>query len=139
MLRFMSHGSSKPSSSVRNNGSFHRQETDLNIALALATTTIITRSIFRAIELSDGFSGAMANNELLYMILEPPMISIAVIALTLCHPGVCFQGSWSSAKSAYKDARQKLYSKVFSDENTANGMMISREGVTEMETFSKNI
>lgn len=42
------------------------------------------------------------------MILEPPMISLAVIALSLCHPGVCFQGSWSSAKTAYRDARDKL-------------------------------
>lgn len=81
----------------------------------------------------------MANNEVLYMILEPPMISIAVIALTLCHPGVCFQGSWLSVKSAYKDEREKLYFKDLSDEDTADGMMIGQEGVAEMETLSKNV
>jgi hypothetical protein len=139
MLRFMRHGSSKPSYSVRTNAKSHRQETDLHIALVIATFTIITRSIFRAIELSDGFSGAMANNELLYMILEPPMISIAVIGLTLCHPGMCFQGSWSSAKSAYKDGRKKLHSKDFSDEDSGDGMIISREDVIEMETSSKTV
>jgi hypothetical protein len=89
----------------------HALMASTNLALGIATIAIITRSIFRAIELSDGFGGELANNEVLYMILEPPMISLAVIALTLCHLGVCFQGTWSSAKSAYKNGRDKLHSK----------------------------
>ena len=135
----MSHGSSKLSSPVRLHPSSHKQKTNSNLALTLATVTIIIRSIFRAIELSEGFSGSLANNELLYMILEPPMISIAVIALTLCHPGVCFQGSWSSAKSAYKDGRETLQSKDFDDASTVRGAMISRDGAIEMKTLSKNV
>lgn len=69
---------------------------------------IIVRCIFRALELSDGFGGELANDEVLYMILEPPMISLAVIALTVCHPGVSFQGSWlaASTKSPKKNIEE---------------------------------
>ncbi|RDW57348.1 hypothetical protein BP5796_12798 [Coleophoma crateriformis] len=84
-------------------------------ALGIATLAVITRSIFRAIELSDGFSGELANDEVLYMILEPPMISIAVIALTLCHPG------------------------DFSDAGTSNTLKAGREDGTELEPFSGNV
>jgi hypothetical protein len=68
---------------------------------------IIVRCIFRAIELSDGFSGELANNEVVYMILEPPMISLAVIALTVCHPGVSFQGTWLAASTKIPEKRSE--------------------------------
>jgi hypothetical protein len=113
--------------------------TDTKSALGIATIAIITRSIFRAIELSNGFSGEMANNEVLYMILEPPMISLAVIALTLFHPGVCFQGTWSRAKSIYKDGREKLHSKDFSDVETMNALVAGREDGIPLDTFSENV
>jgi len=61
---------------------------------------IIVRCTFRAIELWDGFDSELANDEVLYMILEPPMISLAVIALTVLHPGVCFQGAWLAASTS---------------------------------------
>lgn len=74
------------------------------------------------------------------MILEPPMISIAVIALTVCHPGTCFQGSWSTAKSAYKSGEEKLYSMESDDErHTADGTMFDQNGDVEMETLSKQV
>jgi hypothetical protein len=60
---------------------------------------IIVRCTFRAVELSDGFDSEMANDEVMYMILEPPMIALAVIALTVLHPGVCFQGAWLGAST----------------------------------------
>jgi hypothetical protein len=71
------------------------------------------------------------------MILEPPMISIAVLALTLCHPGVCFQGSWSSAKSAYRDRGETLLSEDFDDAGTMRGTMSSQDGAFRMKTLSK--
>lgn len=46
------------------------------------------RSCFRLAELQEGFSGHLANDELLFMILEGPMIIAAVAVLTLWHPGV---------------------------------------------------
>lgn len=52
------------------------------------------------------------------MILEPPMISIAVIALTVFHPGIGFQGTWGSAKGAYKNMAGKKTVNVGSGEST---------------------
>ncbi|KAI9833950.1 MAG: hypothetical protein M1819_003459 [Sarea resinae] len=66
-------------------------------ALALATVTILIRSIFRVAELAGGFDGKVANNEPAFMVLEGPMIIIAAVALTVFHPGFSFGGEWSAA------------------------------------------
>ncbi|OAP63383.1 hypothetical protein AYL99_02610 [Fonsecaea erecta] len=58
------------------------------VGIAIAVLTITARSCYRLAELQDGFSGALANNELVFMILEGPMIITAVVALTVWHPGV---------------------------------------------------
>jgi hypothetical protein len=51
-------------------------------------------------ELESGFGGALANNELVFMILEGPMIMIAVVVLTAFHPGFCLGGLWASIGSS---------------------------------------
>ena len=66
-------------------------------ALALATLTIFVRSVFRCAELSQGFHGKLANQQVTYMILEGAMICIAVICLTAFHPGLVFKGDWKKA------------------------------------------
>jgi hypothetical protein len=66
-------------------------------ALGLATLTIFTRSVFRCTELSGGFHGPLANQEVTFMILEGAMISIAIISLTVCHPGLVFKNAWHTA------------------------------------------
>ena len=66
-------------------------------ALGVATLTIFIRSLFRCAELSAGFHGALANNELTFMVLEGAMIIIAVSFLTVFHPGLSFQGKWNDA------------------------------------------
>lgn len=66
------------------------------ICQGLATICIYIRSIFRVAELSGGFNGSLANNEVTFMVLEGAMISIAAIALsTFGHAGIGFQGQWS--------------------------------------------
>jgi hypothetical protein len=65
--------------------------------LGIATLTIFIRSAFRVAELSGGFHGPLANNQISFMILEGAMIIIATSCLTLLHPGVSFQGSWTAA------------------------------------------
>jgi len=67
------------------------------IGLSLATLTIFIRSCFRVAELSSGFHGSLANNEVSFMILEGAMVITACLALTILHPGVCFQGEWRAA------------------------------------------
>lgn len=65
--------------------------------LATATLTIFIRSVFRCAELSGGFHGKLANQEITFMILEGAMICVAVICLTVFHPGLIFGKSWHMA------------------------------------------
>ncbi|KAE8445435.1 hypothetical protein EG329_013448 [Mollisiaceae sp. DMI_Dod_QoI] len=67
------------------------------IGLCVATLTIFIRSAFRVAELSGGFHGPLANNQVSFMVLEGAMIIIATSCLTLLHPGFCFQGAWHAA------------------------------------------
>jgi hypothetical protein len=67
------------------------------VALAVSTLTIFIRSCYRVAELSKGFHGSLANNEVSFMILESTMVIIASLALTTLHPGLCFQGEWRAA------------------------------------------
>jgi RTA1 like protein len=69
----------------------------VNLALALATFTIFIRSVYRVAELEGGFDSVIANNKTAFIILEGPMIVIATVALTLFHPGYCFNGNWDNA------------------------------------------
>ncbi|KIV83482.1 hypothetical protein PV11_05503 [Exophiala sideris] len=57
--------------------------------LGLATLTIFIRCVFRVAELQAGFGGPLANDQVLFMIFEGPMIIVAAAALTLYHPGRC--------------------------------------------------
>ena len=66
-------------------------------ALLVSTIAILIRSAFRVAELSAGFHGALANNETTFMVLDGVMIIAAVAVLTVLHPGVSFQGAWSTA------------------------------------------
>jgi len=72
------------------------------IGLAVATLTIFTRSTFRVAELSGGFHGSLANNQVSFMILEGAMVTIACSCLTLLHPGISFQGHWSDVNFRFR-------------------------------------
>lgn len=76
----------------------------LPYAIAVATVTIYIRCVFRVAELKDGFGGALANDQTAFMILEGPMIIIATVALTVCHPGIAFGNaqSWAAANWTWK-------------------------------------
>lgn len=76
------------------------------IGLSVATLTIFIRSCFRVAELSSGFHGSLANNEVSFMILEGAMVVTACLVLTILHPGVCFQGEWRAAN--FKIGKSKL-------------------------------
>ncbi|EPS27737.1 hypothetical protein PDE_02681 [Penicillium oxalicum 114-2] len=75
-------------------------------ALAIATVTIFVRSAFRVAELNGGFHSALANDQVLFMILEGAMIAIATICMTVLHPGICFKGLWDATKWSFRRARQ---------------------------------
>lgn len=72
--------------------------------IALATITVFIRCCFRVAELKDGFGSKLANDQALFMVFEGPMIMIAVLALSICHPGVAFGGAeaWRAANWTWK-------------------------------------
>ncbi|KAJ5330679.1 RTA1-domain-containing protein [Penicillium atrosanguineum] len=74
---------------------FGDQALTMSTGLALATIAIFVRSVFRVAELNGGFHSALANNQVLFMVLEGTMIVIAIMCLTFLHPGVCFDGQWN--------------------------------------------
>ncbi|MCJ1477671.1 hypothetical protein MMC13_006344 [Lambiella insularis] len=76
-------------------------------ALGVATLTIFIRSCFRVAELSQGFHGPLANQEITFMVLEGAMIVIAITALTTFHPGVCFEGYWAAADFGLKGRKKQ--------------------------------
>ncbi|KAJ3021344.1 hypothetical protein HKX48_008739 [Thoreauomyces humboldtii] len=74
----------------------HHRFTDILYPTALLASTllILIRCIFRVSELSGGFNGSEANNEVEFMILEGPMIFIATGLMAAFHPGRAFKGLW---------------------------------------------
>ena len=85
--------------------------------LSIATIVILVRSIFRCAELSEGFDGKLANDEVTFMILEAAMIGIAAICLTVFHPGVVWKGQWNQAVWSTRGKSGKTYAKA----STADG------------------
>ncbi|KEF59046.1 uncharacterized protein A1O9_03889 [Exophiala aquamarina CBS 119918] len=93
------------------------------LAIGIATLTIMIRSTFRLAELQEGFSGHLANDEVLFMILEGPMIIVAVAVLTIWHPGlVCGANTWknTSFRNARKRGKSLAYKEmIYDDDNIA--------------------
>lgn len=80
------------------------------LGLTVATLAIFVRSIFRVAELREGFDGPLANDEVMFMILEGAMMVIATLCLTVLQPGYCFGGYWdqTSWKSVKRSSQLSL-------------------------------
>ncbi|KAF2633117.1 RTA1-domain-containing protein [Macroventuria anomochaeta] len=72
------------------------------VSLLLATVAILVRSTYRVAELWQGFSGELWNNEKDFMILDGGMMSLAVLLLTVFHPGPAFKEQWHAANWSFK-------------------------------------
>ena len=70
-------------------------------SLAVATLCIFIRSVFRVAELSEGFKGHLANNQISFMILDGTMVIIGCFALTIYHPGRGFGRLWDEANFTF--------------------------------------
>ncbi|CAD6566894.1 MAG: hypothetical protein ASARMPRED_000182 [Alectoria sarmentosa] len=68
------------------------------VALGLATFCIFTRSIYRVAELSEGWTGALIENQHLFIGFEGAMVIVAVLVLNLFHPGYCFREGYAQKK-----------------------------------------
>lgn len=78
-------------------------------ALGAAVVLIFIRSVYRVAELQQGFNGPIANDEVSFMILEGPMIFLAVLAMTALHPGFGFDGQWREAAWSLKQSRKDAF------------------------------
>lgn len=67
------------------------------LALSISTLCIFIRTCYRLAELSMGLDSDLANDEVAFLVLEGATVAIAVIALSIFHPGVAFQGLWGKA------------------------------------------
>ena len=75
------------------------------VALALATVCIFIRSVYRVAELSEGWTGALIQNQRLFIVLEGAMVIAAVSVLNAFHPGYCFREGYKQRK--YKNLFRK--------------------------------
>ncbi|KPM42163.1 hypothetical protein AK830_g4430 [Neonectria ditissima] len=78
-------------------------------ALGAAVVLIFIRSVYRVAELQQGFNGPIANDEVSFMILEGPMIFLAVLAMTVLHPGIAFGDKLSNATWSVKQSRKAAF------------------------------
>lgn len=58
--------------------------------VSVSVVLIFVRSIYRLIELSEGWSSKLSNNENYFMILEGLMVSLATFILTILSPGLAY-------------------------------------------------
>lgn len=78
-------------------------------ALGAAVVLVFIRSVYRVAELQQGFNGPIANDQVSFMILEGPMIFLAVLAMTVLHPGIAFGDSLRSASWSVKQSRKAAF------------------------------
>lgn len=71
------------------------------LALAFSTLCIFTRSVYRVAELSEGWTGHLIETQKYFIGLEGAIVSTAVLALNLFHPGFCFREGDANARKAF--------------------------------------
>ncbi|KAL8716365.1 MAG: hypothetical protein Q9220_000272 [cf. Caloplaca sp. 1 TL-2023] len=74
------------------------------VALTLSTICIFIRSVFRVVELGEGWEGALIKNQTLFIVLEGVMVVIAVLVLNIFHPGLCFREGYIRKSKAVKNS-----------------------------------
>ncbi|KAF2193908.1 sphingoid long-chain base transporter RSB1 [Zopfia rhizophila CBS 207.26] len=83
-------------------------------AIVTAYIGVLARCAYRIPELTDGWRSEIMRNEVEFIVLEGVMIVIAVLALTVFHPGYCFPaladtfGSKKRAKSLSGDSGTEM-------------------------------
>ncbi|KUL88420.1 hypothetical protein ZTR_05412 [Talaromyces verruculosus] len=78
---------------------------------AVATFVLIfVRCVYRVVELAGGWNNSLQREEVPFIILESGMITIAVFAFAICHPGYAFKdvfGALRASSSASSEDIQK--------------------------------
>ncbi|KAI0051445.1 RTA1-domain-containing protein [Auriscalpium vulgare] len=82
--------------------------------MSLMTLFILIRSVYRTIELADGWNGKVISTQVLFNVFDGAMVTLAMYTLNICHPGCLlhpeeqFQDA-SENSSAYANEEQKGY------------------------------
>ncbi|KAI9651853.1 MAG: hypothetical protein M1829_002125 [Trizodia sp. TS-e1964] len=71
------------------------------VAIALATVCIFVRSIYRVIELAEGWRGELIKNEDLFIGLEGVMVIVAALLLNVFHPAYMFAGAYDKRETIW--------------------------------------
>ncbi|ORY17059.1 RTA1 like protein-domain-containing protein [Clohesyomyces aquaticus] len=74
-------------------------------AIFAATALLFIRTVFRSVELSKGFSGKLANNEVEFMVLDGVMVILASLLLTVFHPDYGFDKRWNEAGFKFRSGK----------------------------------
>ncbi|KAI0050303.1 RTA1-domain-containing protein, partial [Auriscalpium vulgare] len=60
----------------------------LLMGMGFMTICILIRSVYRTIELADGWNGKVISTQVLFNVLDGAMISLAMLTLNIVHPGI---------------------------------------------------
>lgn len=96
-------------------------------AIITAYGAILIRCIYRIPELTGGWRSELMRNEAEFIVLEGVMIVIAVLALTVMHPGICFPALGNTIGNAKYEKAKSL--NVDSDVE-----MIPNRGIADQHT-----
>ncbi|KAI5921834.1 RTA1 like protein-domain-containing protein [Camillea tinctor] len=113
-------------------------------ALALSTVCIFVRCVFRIVEMSGGYAGPLMARQDLFVAFEGFMISVAVLALNLFHPTLCFDSvaaaamAAAAAQSAAKSADLKRSISVNSLERDFVGSSLGPGGYDTSSKVSRS-
>ncbi|KAI0512756.1 parasitic phase-specific protein PSP-1 [Xylaria bambusicola] len=73
-------------------------------SLSLAILLILGRCAYRVAELSEGYSGTLFHDEPLFIGLEGVLIVLAVVALSIGHPGFVFNADQAKLGESYQSS-----------------------------------
>ncbi|KAJ7242051.1 hypothetical protein C8J57DRAFT_1526451 [Mycena rebaudengoi] len=71
-------------------------------ALLFSTTGLFIRSIYRTIELQDGWEGRIIHTELYFNVLDGGMIVLAIFTMNFVHPGLFLREPAKAPRDKFK-------------------------------------
>lgn len=101
------------------------------VALTLTTICIFWRSVYRVVELSEGWTGDLIRQQNLFIAFEGVMVIVACLALNVFHPAICFKdgvigaGGIGSNRKAKKEAKRLEKSGVENNSGSASDVDVS--------------
>lgn len=90
--------------------------------ILVAFITVFIRCVYRIPEMSGGWESAVMQDETDFIVLDGVMITIAVLALTVCHPRQCVPDLWRRGGSARSPSETKSVAVSNSSVDVERGM-----------------